>query len=303
MSDVATVDDTIGQGGSRRIPSSDPWWTLLSSIDVPCLATRLAHGDSQPTLDDLPDPPVADGLESLCLIEGAALLAMWHSTTERAPTTPSPSLTTFLSDWLHRRRVIELGPRLKLGEAWTTVRAIYDPLTWRYLWADAADVSFYERLLDQVRQQSDSEGTADQRFRLWKMLADAELESYFASLLRRHGFDTRWAHDLLMEPGRWDSGRITLSQMRYAVWAGVREGASMFLKSDGDLDETREAIFREICRRVVWMATRPDWGANFMPGPGGMKAILLRVFLDHVTRLGDRYWTVAPSVEIFGALP
>jgi hypothetical protein len=173
-------------------------------------------------------------------------------------------------------------------------RAIYDPITWRYLVPDVAAPASLESLREQVLALAQDPAANALRATLWRTLASAELEGYFAHLLRRHGFDARWATDIRDRGRRWDRG-LSLAQARYVVWASVREGAAVCLRSGGDLDEVREALGAEMRRRSAWIETRPDWGANFVPAPGGRQSILLSIFLDDIAPIGNRYWLVAPS--------
>jgi len=82
--------------------------------------------------------------------------------------------------------------------------------------------------------------------------------------------------------------------MRYVIWASVREGASAFLKSNGDDSAAREAILAEIWRRARWVETKPDWGAGFVPAASGLQSIMLTIFLEDVAPIGARYWTQPP---------
>ena len=249
----------------------------------------MTHGASQPTLG-AHDVSTADGIESLHLIEAAALLALWRSTSERAPISPCTSLSFGLAEWLQRRRVIEIDAQRDQAVA---VRAIYDPISWTFVWPEASDPAFGDILWVRVRSLAEVPDASAYKVVMWRMLASAELEGYLGSLLRRHQLDSSWAVDVRDED-RMDQGRISLAQMRYVVWASVREGAAAFMRSGGDPGEAREAIARELRRRAQWVESRPDWGAGYVPHHGGMQSILLRIFLDDIAPMGERYWTSPP---------
>ena len=254
----------------------------------------MIHGASQPTLDPPHDPTPAERLRALDLIESAALLALGRAAVDSAPATPCFALTRELADVLEGRGLLTVCGEDDASEAGAPVRAIYDPISWRYRLPDTTSAEFLESLRSQVRDLAREPTSNGLRCSLWRTLASAELEGYLAHLLRRHGFDARWASDVRDSGRRWDRG-LSLAQARYVVWASVREGAAVWLRSGGDEDEVREALASEVRRRSAWIETRPDWGASFVPAPGGRQSILLSIFLDDVAPIGTRYWLVAPS--------
>ena len=251
----------------------------------------VTHGASQPTLEVAPDPPSAYGLGSLLLPELAALLALCRATRERAPTTPAPHFSQEMAAWLSGRKVIVLNPASADG---VVHRAIYDPITWRFLWASASETGFEQATEVRIRAVAAQAEGLEQKVLLWRMLASAEIEGYMANQLRRHGFDPAWWVDVSDRGERWTSGRLSLAQMRYVVWASVREGASAYLRWNGDLAAAREAILQEIWRRSRWVETKPDWGSGFLPAGAGLQSIMLTIFLELVAPIGTRYWTQPP---------
>ena len=213
----------------------------------------------------------------------------------RAPITPCFSLTQALLSLLRRRGVLELCSDGDLSAPESLRRAIYDPLTWRYLrgWAHISDLE--SKLRCWLIELASSDDTAADKLALWRVLASAELEGYLAHLLRRHGLSPQWAVDIDDSGAYWDSG-LSLAQMRYVVWASVREGAGAFLRSGGNQERTRDAIANELRRRSRWIEGHVDFGQRFLPAPGARRSILLTTFLEDVAPLGPRYWLIAPSL-------
>lgn len=253
----------------------------------------MIHGEPQPTLGSPRDPAPASRLEALDLVETAGLLAFQQSTTSRAPTTPYFALTVELAEQLHGRGVIAVcaDDDRSVG---IPVRAIYDPIAWRYCWPEASEPDFGHRALAHLSQLGRHSEAAGEKASLWRTLANAELEGYFAHLLRRHGFDPMWASDIRDDGDRWYKG-LSLAQARYLVWASVREGAAVFLRTGEDSEEAREAMMVEMKRRAKWLETRPELGATFLPLSNARQSLLLSVFLDHVARIGTRYWLAPPA--------
>ena len=258
----------------------------------------MTHGASQPTLDGAQGPPPADGPDTLNLFEAAILLAFIRATEVRAPTTPSHTLTQSLARWLEQRGIIEVCPDDDMGPGGPPARAIYDPLSWRYSWGSVRVADLEGPVRARVQALSSERGNTETRAVLWRLLASAELEGYFANRLRKHGFDGRWADAVFVSHDPWRSERICLAQARYAAWAAVREGASAYLRFDGDEEGTRSAILGEFQRRLDWVEARPDWGTGFVPAEGGLQSVLLGIFLSDVARLGSKYWTLPPNARM-----
>lgn len=260
-------------------------------------ARRLTNDGCQPTLDRSHEAPPAEDLAALSLPETSFLLALLRSTTDRAPTTPSSGLTQAIALWLERRGVIALcDDRDLLFPNVPPARAIYDPIAWRYLWAAAAAPGF----LESVRARLDTLTLAPESLAsktvLWQLLADAEVEGYLAHLLRKHGFDPEWCLDARDQGDRWTRG-LSLAQMRYVVWASVREGASAFLRSNGDLDDARLAIAQELRRRARWVQSKPHAGFSFLPAPTTRQSVLLTIFLEGIAPIGQHYWLSPPTAD------
>jgi hypothetical protein len=217
----------------------------------------LSHETTQPTLDRTAPASPAENLQSLTLLEAAALLAIHRATRDRAPISPSAYLTEALFLVLEKRRILLRCAEGEPSEPVERQRAIYDPMCWRYL-ADWQAVPLLEdAIAGRLRACAGDESSLRDRLELWRALADSEPEGYLAHLLRRHAFEARWAMDL--PPTRWETG-ITLAQMRYVVWASVREGAAAFLRASSNYDHARDVIGSALRRRSQWIAGRLEIG-------------------------------------------
>lgn len=264
-------------------------------------ARRLTNDGRQPTLDRSRELPPAEDLAALNLVEVAALLALLRSTNDRAPISPCAGLTQALACWLEQRGAIELAEDRNLLHASPAMRAIYDPLAWRVRWPNAGDPDLAAQVHARLAELTQGEDALGYKFTLWELLANAEVEGYLTHLLRKHGFDPDWALDARDQSERWKMG-VSLAQMRYVAWASVREGAAAYLRSGGDPDEARTAIAQEIRRRARWVQSRPGAGYTFLPAPTTRQAVLLRLFLEDIARIGNQYWLVPPSLEAMRTL-
>lgn len=258
----------------------------------------MSHEATQPTLDRTAPAAPAETLQALTLLEAAALLAIHRATRDRAPISPSAYLTEALFVLLEKRQILQRCDRDDLRKPDGLQCAIYDPVCWRYL-ADWQATPLLESAIERhLHVCAADERSLHDRLQLWRALADAEAEGYLAHLLRRHAFEARWAMDL--PPTRWETG-ITLSQMRYVMWASVREGAAAFLRTSSDHDHARMIIASAVRRRVQWIAGRPDVGQSFVPHASARPSLLLTIFLSDVALLGPAYWLSAPSLKTLRA--
>ncbi|MGN6519982.1 MAG: hypothetical protein ACTHK2_11225 [Dokdonella sp.] len=258
----------------------------------------MSHETTQPTLDRTTPATPAENLQALTLLETAALLAIHRATLDRAPITTSAYLTEALFVLLEKRRVLQRCDEEDLRRPDGLQRAIYDPVCWRYLGDWQATPLIGSAIEGRLRTCAGSEHSLHDRLQLWRALADAEAEGYLAHLLRRHAFEARWAMDLAPIP--WESG-ITLSQMRYVIWASVREGAAAFLRTSSDSDHARNVIASAVRRRAQWIAGRPDVGQSFVPQASARPPLLLTIFLSDVAPLGRAYWLSTPTLDALRA--
>lgn len=249
----------------------------------------------QPTLDRSREAPTATDLAALSLVEAAALLALARSTFERAPISPCTGLTEALSVWLEQRGVIELGQDRDLLQVTPALRAVYDPIVWRFRWTVANEPGFAEHVRTRLAELVDAPDSIHMKLVLWQLLANAEVEGYLAHLLRKHGFDPQWAFDARDQSERWQRG-LSLAQMRYVAWASVREGAAVYLRSGGDTEVSRDSIAQEMRRRSRWVESRRDAGFSFLPAAATRQSILLTIFLESVAPIGQQYWLACPDL-------
>ena len=255
---------------------------------------RLNHGAPQPTLDDSHETPPAPALASFDLIETAAALAFTRAALERAPIAPHIGLTIELAALLQSRGFFAVCLEDDASRSDPPVRAVYDALAWRYGFEEPAGEALARVLGIQLERLSRDPESRPLKASLWRSLASAEIEGYLAHLLRRHGFDARWAADVRDGGERWRRG-LSLAQLRYVVWASVREGAAAYLRSSGESEDARDAIVNEIRRRSRWMESKPDWAQGFLPAAGFRQSILVTMFLSEVAPIGNRYWLEPPS--------
>jgi hypothetical protein len=230
------------------------------------------------------------------LIETASLLAFHRSTADRAPITPCFGLTQALALLLQRQEILKChSGRDPPDESEPLWRTIYDPIAWQYVGAWSHIESFESAVRQRLLELATSDNTTADKLALWQTLASAEAEGYLAHLLRRHGFDVRWAVDAADSGASWSDG-LSLARMRYVVWASVREGAAAFLRSRGDPDEARSAIAAELRRRSRWLDGRLDLGQSFLPAPNARHSVLVTTFLEDIAPLGQSYWLIQPSI-------
>lgn len=261
----------------------------------------MTHDGRQPTLREPSTPPPVHALTDLTLVEAATLLAFVRSTDVPAPVSPHPGFTQALARWLEQRGVLALltDTAAMPGTARSVQRAIYDAIRWRYV-TDALDAAAHrDALVLHLRTLSRSADAAEAKLTYWRLLADAELESYLAHLLRRHGLDAGWASAIRDEPAPWKT-ELSLGQMRYVVWATVREAAATYLREWGDPEATRGAIALELRRRARWLLNRAEPGFCFLPPHTVKRSLMLEVFLEHVAPIGDAYWTSVSSASALG---
>lgn len=254
----------------------------------------MSHETTQPTLDRTAPASPAENLQALTLLETAALLAIHRATRDRAPISPSAYLTEALLVVLERCRILQRWGEEGLCKPQGLQRAIYDPVCWQYLGEWQATPHLESAIESHLYTCACDEGSLHDRLQLWRALADAEIEGYLSHLLRRHGFEVRWAMDL--PPIRWDSG-ISLAQMRYVIWASVREGAAAFLRTSSDPDHARMVIASAVRRRSQWITGRPDAGQTFVPPITARPSILLALFLNDIAPMGHAYWLAAPTLD------
>lgn len=175
------------------------------------------------------------------------------------------------------------------------MRAIYDPLTWSYGDLDHSR-TLEPILLEQLHRLSSATDASLLKLALWKDLAAAELSGYLRHLLERQWMNGAWAVDLLRSVAP-ELELLPLGKRRYVIWAGVREGSTAFLRSAGDPHTVYESMLVDMRRRARWIAGDPSRDIGFVPAQGWRRSILLSMFVEEITSLGEQYWQMIPSLK------
>jgi hypothetical protein len=252
----------------------------------------LSHDASQPTLSARRDHSLADRIGALALVDLAALAAFEAARDEPAPISPTLRFTLELAERLRRAHVVQLLDDAPRGLAWGQARAIYDPIAWEYL-ADPPELGVLHQFVSERIQRRVDDGALADAHWLWVRLADAELESYVAHLLRRHQMEPTWAR-ALVDRTATELDELCLAQRRALSWAGLREGAATHLRTKGDTKQCQDAIVSEIRRQARWLRRHQPQASGWIPNGAWRQPLLLRVFLATYP-LGTRYWTEVPS--------
>jgi hypothetical protein len=223
----------------------------------------------------------------------AAALALHIASHEPASYSPSSDLTSELLGRLEVRGLITRADISVLLELPDFTRTLYDPIAFRWLSADGA--AFSEGHLKQLlRARVSALETTSEVLGLWRTLATAELQGYYAYLLRKHQLPVAWAISVRRLSLMW-FGKLTLSQMRYSVWCSVRAGTSAYMSSGGDLDGTRRHIDDSLRKRMSWVAQKSPPGSEFVPTQ--RNSVLLDIFLEDIARIGTDYWLALPTAD------
>jgi len=255
--------------------------------------SRLSHDASQPTLHARHEGSFADRIGDLPLVDLVALAAFEASRDDPAPISPTLRFTFELAGRLRRAHVLRLLEETPRGLASGQARAIYDPIAWTYL-SDPLELGVLQQLIAATLQHRLAAGAPVEALWLWQRLADAELESYLAHLLRRHQMEPAWARTLVdrTEPELDD---LCLAQRRALAWTGMKEGAATYLRTKGDPKQCADAIVSEIRRQARWMRRHQPQASNWVPPSSWRQPLVLRTFLANFP-LGHRYWTDVPSL-------
>lgn len=256
----------------------------------------MSHDATQPTLAALHEASLADRIGDLTLVDLAALAAFECARNDPAPISPTLRFTFELAGRLRRAHVLQLLEGVPRGLAWGEVRAIYDPIAWAYL-GDPLEPGVLRQLVATAIQRRISCGAAAEALWLWQRIADAELESYIAHLLRRHQMEPTWARGLL-DRAESELEDLCLAQRRALSWAGLKEGAATFLRTRGDANQCTNAIVAEIRRQARWVRQQHSQALDWIPSGASRQPLVLRTFLATFP-LGHRYWTEVPSLPAF----
>lgn len=250
----------------------------------------VVHDCAQSTLHEPADPPSGDVVAQLSLTEAAAWLALERSARERAPISTSLRLTYALLSSLEARGIISVDID---GRSNRIRRSIYDPVAWTRGLIELPEDDLEAALRDQIVKLSETPQGSAEKLALWRALAFAEAESYLATQLRKHGFDATWSWQMMAGLEREWSG-VPLARRRYLIWASVRQGASTYMQSGGDMARSFGAIQTELRRRGRWLAASASSGSPgdaFLPYPTWTRPLLLDVYLSQLCEQPDSYWT------------
>ena len=255
--------------------------------------SRLSHDAIQPTLLARHEGSLADRITALSLVDLTALASFEASRDDPAPISPTLRFTFELAGRLRRAHVLQLLEQVPRGLAWGQARSIYDPIAWAYL-ADLPEPGVLRHYVTATIQQRITDGAADDGLWLWQRLSDAELESYIAHLLRRHQMEPAWARSLV-DRAVLELEELSLAQRRAIFWAGLKEGAATFLRTQGDAKQCMDAIVAEIRRQARWLRRHQPLASGWIPSGAWRQPLVLRTFLESFP-LGTRYWTEVPSL-------
>lgn len=257
---------------------------------------RLSHDTTQPTLNSRRLGSLADRIDSLGVIDLTALASFEASRDDPAPISPTLRLTFELAGRLRQAHVLQLLDEVPRGLSWGQARAIYDPISWAYLADPPEPGVLREHVATQLRQRI-SDCAGEEPLWLWQRLADAELESYSAHLLRRHQMDPTWAR-ALVDRTESELEELCLAQRRALSWVGLKEGAATFLRTKGDAKQCLDSIVSEIRRQARWLRRHQPLASEWIPSAAWRQPLLLRTFVSAFP-LGYRYWTEVPSLSAF----
>lgn len=255
---------------------------------------RLSHDATQPTLPARHESSLVDRIGELNLVDLTAFASFEAAKDEPAPISPTLRLTLELAERLRRAHVLQLLEEVPLGLGWGQARSIYDPIAWAYLSGQPEHGALQRELTAAIQQQRSSTGAEADALWLWQRLADAELESYIAHLLRRHQMEPHWARDLVNRTAL-ELEDLCLAQRRAVCWAGLKDGAATFLRTKGDAKQCLDAILAEVRRQARWLRRHQPQASGWIPRGAWRQPLLLRTFLSTFS-LGTRYWTDAPSL-------
>ena len=179
-------------------------------------------------------------------------------------------------------------------------RALYEPFSWCY----AIELPNRPVLLTQLQEQLLKEsGTFAARAgvnSLWRRLADAEIHTYLAHLMRKNALDPLGA-EMVMRALADDWATHPLGRKRYLVWRAVRGGAAALLQSGMDQSVALQALIDELRRRCRWLLlqeeTRPPGPTEhcFLPELGWRTPMLVRVLQEYRFAKPNDYWMQRPT--------
>lgn len=258
------------------------------------VAARLTDADSQPTLFSSHEPVAPPRSVAFSLLDLIAAVALLRATKESAPLSPSSQLTSTLVHRLERLGLIEVVGAAQLQSTRAVERALYDPIIFMWFAGSACDEFSETGLRRQIRAYMREPTVHEDVASVWRELGTAEIHNYLEFQLRKHALPTHWAHSAMALTEQW-LGRLSISKLRYVVWASIRAAASTYLCTNYDLDATRGHLENSLRQRPVWLSSRSGPGEDFLPSPQQKTSLTLASFLRDVLPIGSAYWTALPN--------
>jgi hypothetical protein len=254
----------------------------------------LTHDPTQPTLAAPHDGSLEDRVGRLGFTDSIALLAFELSKDDAAPISPTLRFSRELGDRLRGQGILRITDAALTDPGHRLARALYDPLTWEYLNERSTSAS----LLQLVRlrlQRFDADTVVSEMHQLWRSLADAEFEGYFAHLLRRHQLEPAWAGSVA-ERVHAELMPLSLVQRRALAWSVAKEGAAAHLRTRRDAQETLETMVQHARREARHLMRFGSLDRAWHPHTNARQPLVVSAFLAQV-ELRDRYWTNPPAVS------
>jgi len=231
-------------------------------------------------------------------IKGSLYLwALLTAQERRLPVAPTKRLAIRVFSLLEEMGIVQLPWP---GTPWENDPFAYatpiEGIKWRLTWSAYEPEHLIQGLEDYFDSLNRDEYTVAPLLRQWVELSVGETERYFEHLLLKHRFPIEWAQDIAYASNDLDVV-LTMAQWRYCAWAAVRRGASLAMQNGPHAEGIREAVYQELKRRAVSVASGAWNGASFPPKSTSPDNALGRGFANRMTQLGDRYWTACPSLD------
>lgn len=175
-------------------------------------------------------------------------------------------------------------------------------LHWRYVWQPYLLAELPELLQAQLAKLPTTPHGRELCVLIWRELALAEAQDFFAGQLIKNGFDGEWAADLEFA-FREVAGELPIAKWRYCGWAAVRHGASLSQQRCGQISpqSLRESIYAELLKRSRYVTGPTSRGCELPPFWPVPRSAAGQLLAQRMTSLGAAYWSSAPSVAAIGA--
>ncbi len=250
----------------------------------------MAYVVNQQTLI-LPWPELDEFVRSI----GPFLACAWCAL-ERSRSLSAPVASSGLaSDALDTLATLQVLRRLSIDDPNSTARALYEPLAWSYQSPWSRPDANLEAMLTDTLVRWAAECGAPLKRGLGVSMARSEARSYLANLLRKHRLAPSLGDRLRsMQLPEWEA--LSLGRKRYVLWASVRNASSEFLQSEMDGEVARQALDREIGKKITWLLHRSRTGSLtatdfcFVPDHSWHQPLMLDVAMETFLPLGRRYW-------------